>query len=175
MAISDEDKKATGDKVNKGYGILSIIFGAVMVWQGTKYMDDCPNGAADFLYVGGIVVLLVNGLAVLADFASYMAMRDGRISGKEQCCLCLIAMLRGLMAAVNLIITIWGSVVVFGAYRFWSYDEADAGKAHYCPYSPMIIAFVILIINWIMIPLMLACACLAGLCAACTKAVFSSA
>ena len=38
---------------------------------------------------------------------------------------------------------IWGSVVVFGAWATWDYDERK------CPYSPMMFAFVLLILKWV--------------------------
>jgi len=170
MAISEESRKSAGDKTNQGYGGVSIILGACMVWQGVKHGEDCPNGAAHFLYVGGIITLIVNGLGILAEVSQKIAMKDGKISGGEKCGLFLLSGMKGVMALVNLIVTIWGSIVVFAAYTFWSYAEEDIGKAHYCPYTPMVFAFAILIIQWILIPVVIGCACLATICALCAKA-----
>ena len=50
---------------------------------------------------------------------------------------------------------IWGSVVVFGAWPTWTYEDYDydfvqlGGYADYCPYSPMMFAFVLLILKWV--------------------------
>ena len=46
-----------------------------------------------------------------------------------------------------------GSVVVFGAWSTWTddYDEyiADVDNKNYCAYTPMMTAFVILILKWV--------------------------
>ena len=75
--------------------------------------------------------------------------QDGVLSGGEKCGLCLISVLKGLMGIVNLIVTVCGSIVVFSAYTYWSYAKEDAGEPQYCPYTPMVFAFVILIIQWV--------------------------
>jgi len=175
MAVSEDQKKSAGARANQGYGGLSILLGALMVWQGTKHGDDCNNGAAHFLYVGGIVILIANSLGLLAEIAHSLAMKDGVISKGEKCGLCLITIMKGMMSFVNLCVTLWGSIVVFGAYAYWTYDKEQAAEAYYCPYSPMIFAFVFLIIQWILLPFMIACACLAGMCACLAGAVKSQA
>ena len=43
---------------------------------------------------------------------------------------------------------IWGSVVVFGAYKDWTYDAEKYGD-NFCEYTPMMFAFVILILKWV--------------------------
>ena len=43
---------------------------------------------------------------------------------------------------------IWGSVVVFGAYKDWTYDVEKYGD-NFCEYTPMMFAFVFLIIKWV--------------------------
>ena len=57
------------------------------------------------------------------------------------------------MIIVQLVMLIWGSVVVFGAWATWT-DDLDAYKANmdtlnYCEYQPMIFAFSILLIKWV--------------------------
>ena len=50
---------------------------------------------------------------------------------------------------VEFVLLIWGSVVVFGAWATWTYDESDAEEPTYCPYRPMMFAFVLLILKWV--------------------------
>ena len=45
-------------------------------------------------------------------------------------------------------ILIWGSVVVFGAYKDWTYD-VEKYSENFCEYTPMMFAFVILIMKWV--------------------------
>ena len=82
------------------------------------------------------------------------------------------------MAVVDLIILIWGSVVVFGAWATWTddYDKyvSDPEKFNYCANQPMMFAFVILVIKWVLIPclvvLMCFCWCICACCfAACAS------
>ena len=44
-------------------------------------------------------------------------------------------------------VQIWASVVVFGAYSTWEYD--DKSSENFCEYTPYMFAFVILIIKWV--------------------------
>ena len=45
-------------------------------------------------------------------------------------------------------ILIWGSVQVFGAYKAWTYDPAEYSE-DFCEYTPMVFAFVVLIMKWV--------------------------
>ena len=44
-------------------------------------------------------------------------------------------------------VLIWASVVVFGAYKTWDYE--DKSSENFCEYTPFMLAFVILIIKWV--------------------------
>jgi hypothetical protein len=44
-------------------------------------------------------------------------------------------------------VQIWASVVVFGAYKTWEYE--DNSSENFCEYTPFMLAFVILIIKWV--------------------------
>merc|ERR1711971_308644 len=76
----------------------------------------------------------------------------------------------GLLPIVTLTmfaVTIWGSVVVFGPYSEWVFEEPDKSNDNYCEYTPFMFAFVVLILQWVLIPCLVAlAACLscAGLC-----------
>ena len=43
---------------------------------------------------------------------------------------------------------IWGSVVVFGAYKDWTYDIENYSD-NFCEYKPMMFDFNILIVKWV--------------------------
>ena len=66
----------------------------------------------------------------------------------------------GVMSIIDFVMLIWGSVVVFGAWATWTDDlakyNANMEELNYCQYQPMITAFSILLIMWIMIPVMIA-------------------
>ena len=75
-----------------------------------------------------------------------------------------------------------GTVVVFGSYANWTYEGGsfqntttiessnieqlkdnskyeDHTNENFCKYEPMTLAFVLLILAWVMIPLMCCCLC----------------
>merc|ERR1711910_206748 len=112
----------------------------------------CPNGAAYWLYVAGICLLVSNSINTWAKMYKKSS---------------------GVMTIVDFVMLIWGSVVVFGAWATWTYnwDEAQEDpELNYCMYTPMMTAFVLLLIKWVMIPVMIAltccCACFSAMCCA---------
>merc|ERR1712228_40966 len=180
----------------KGLSFIQIILGSIMLWCGNKYMpyvkkelpseevanatgsylpittevDPCPNGAAYFLYVAGILSLVTAGLHVLTRISYHLAMCDNHISTKEACWLLLLRMGSGVLVLADLVILIWGSVVVFGAWANWTdsylvYSD-NPGEYNYCPHQPMMFAFVILILKWVLIPCIICCAMCCALCIA---------
>eukprot|EP00090_Calanus_glacialis_P015274 TRINITY_DN24135_c0_g1_i1.p1 TRINITY_DN24135_c0_g1~~TRINITY_DN24135_c0_g1_i1.p1 ORF type:complete len:211 (-),score=52.58 TRINITY_DN24135_c0_g1_i1:59-691(-) len=173
--VTGDSKQKIQEIVNnteKGYSLLQIIFGITMIIIGVKYGDPCPNGAAFFLYVGGICLLLTNILNILSKLFLVQAVKDGKITSFETCGIWLLLAASGAMVIVDLVILIWGSVVVFGAWSSWTddYDEYAAQPEifNYCAYTPMVFAFVILLLKWILIPLMFVivfcCGCLGACC-----------
>jgi len=195
---AQEDMKTNGEKTQKGYSIIQIALGIIMLVIGLKYLppameevsedqvvsadgvktkedDPCPNGAAYYLYVAGIVLLVTNAIHILSRVSQYLAERDGKISCGEACGLGILKFGSGCMAVADIVILIWGSVVVFGAWASWTddYDEyvADPENKNYCAYEPMMYAFVILIIKWVIIPCLMVMICFCGcLCACCCAA-----
>merc|ERR1711997_119648 len=113
--------------------------------------DPCPNGAAYWLYVAGICLLVSNSINTWAKIYKKCAERDGKID----------------------------CGVEFGAWATWTDDLAkyndNMEELNYCKYQPMIFAFSILLIKWIMIPVMIAltccCVCCGAMCCACFKPV----
>jgi hypothetical protein len=83
------------------------------------------------------------------------ALRDGRISLSEAWVLAVLRLSTSGLLIADLIVVIWvlalppspvqGSVVVFGNYSSWSYT--DPASAHYCAHTPMLFAFVLLLVR----------------------------
>jgi hypothetical protein len=170
-----------GEKSQSGYSILQIVIGALMLWQGLKnnggepaYSDMCPNGAAEYLYIAGILLLVINLFGLIAVVAQKCAMKDGKISCGEQCGLNLLSFITGMMWLGDLGLAIWGSVVVFGAYSTWTYEgDNDAvdgeGNAIFCDYTCFMFAFVLLILRWCTMPFAICCGCMKLMCKGCPK------
>ena len=55
---------------------------------------------------------------------------------------------------------------MFSAYGYWSYQPADSNKTFYCDYSAFMVALVLLVLNWCLVPLYVCCGCLAFCCKA---------
>jgi len=185
-----EETKNNGQKTEKGYSAFQIILGLVMLIVGVKYKPssspsageadltnkeshDCKNDVADFLYTAGIIILVTNGVSLLTKFSKYMAEKDGKVTFGEKCGLTILSVVSLGLLIADLCILIYGSILVFGKWPHWTskYDKymSNTEKYNYCPRTPMLTAFVVLIIKWGLIPLMICimccCTCLCGLCA----------
>ena len=55
-----------------------------------------------------------------------------------------------LLATFQIITNLQGSVVVFTSYSSWTYD--DPGNDYYCHKTPMLFAFILLLIKWLLVP-----------------------
>ena len=57
------------------------------------------------------------------------------------------------MILVQCVMTIWGSVVVFGAWGSWTDDldkyNENMEDFNYCKYRPMVFAFTLLLLQWV--------------------------
>eukprot|EP00092_Neocalanus_flemingeri_P097040 GFUD01123599.1.p1 GENE.GFUD01123599.1~~GFUD01123599.1.p1 ORF type:complete len:213 (+),score=45.24 GFUD01123599.1:145-783(+) len=194
-----EEKKDNADKTQKGYSFAQIILGVIMLVIGLKHLpaategdaiattiseetaaeaplpseesDPCPNGAAYYLYVAGIVLLVANLVSIVSHISKYLAMRDGKVDCGEKCGLGILSFASFGMVIADIVMLIWGSVLVFGAWSTWTDDYATYAAApeelNYCAYQPMMTAFVILIIKWVLIPLLMALICCCGCLCAC--------
>ena len=96
------------------------------------------------------------------------AERDGNIDGSEQTCMKVINFSSGVMSIVDFAMIIWGSVVVFGAWANWTYEknenleydqsltldyeDENPEEKNFCEYTPMMTAFVILLLKWVICP-----------------------
>jgi len=184
--VTDEIKN-NGEKTQRGYSILNILLGIVMLVIGLKHLpptadpaastisevsaaseesDPCPNGTAYYLYVAGIILLVANLVGIVTKVAQYLAERDGKISCGEACGLGLLNCASGVLVVAEIVMLFWGSVIVFGAWATWTYDyekyAAAPEELNYCAYQPMMLAFVLLILKWVLIPAMVVLTCCCG-------------
>merc|ERR1712059_78230 len=134
-----------------------------------RSLDECPNGAAKYLYYAGIVTLACSVAGVIMTLFRKYAENDGKLNCLEGCGICLIGTTSGLLILVSVAILLWGSVIVFTAYPDWSHDKTYFYKKYYCHKTPFMTAFVILILNWLLLPFLVVCSCLALLCKFCKK------
>ena len=60
-----------------------------------------------------------------------------------------------VMIILDIVITIWGSAVVFGAWASWTYEKNEnenPEELNFCEYTPMMTAFVLLLLKWVIFP-----------------------
>lgn len=133
------------------YSIIKLVVGIVMTAIGFCYQNDCDNGAANWLGIAGIVVLVSSGLHLLGLLYSMYAKSDGEISCGETCVMMMNKILIGIVVIVEVVVIIWGCVVVFGAWGSWVTDDDDS--ENYCNKVPFITALSILFIQLILVPL----------------------
>jgi len=149
--------------IGLGLATAMIVVG-VQYDAGTQNNQFCKFGAVSYLYYGGILSLVANLIGILSSAAKWCAMRDGHISAGEKCALGIIGFAAFVVMICELVVLIWGSVVVFGNYADWEYEKEDAEG--FCDYTPMMFAFVLLIIKWVLMPAMILCMCLCACCCA---------
>ena len=84
------------------------------------------------------------------------AERDGKIDCREKVGMAINSFSSGVMTIVDFAMLIWGSVVVFGAYANWTDNwdiyKNDPETKNFCENTPMMTAFVILILKWVICP-----------------------
>ena len=68
-----------------------------------------------------------------------------------------------VMVILDIVMTIWGSAVVFGAWARWTYEKNENEnldleyvdenpEKNFCEYTPMMTAFVLLLLKWVIFP-----------------------
>jgi len=155
--------------------LVQCVVGIVMLSIGAVYYDDCQFDATTYLVVGGSVMLITNLLGIIAVMTP--AEWDDKLTKS----------LTPLIGLIQFCIFLWGTIVVFGHYAWWIYDEnsdadqdgtkdteeLDDEKRYYCHYTPYMFAFILLILKWVLLPCILmlccCCACLTACCACCCK------
>merc|ERR1712172_44918 len=165
-AVDDPEKKRS-----KSAGIqclFQLIIGGVMLFYGISYQDDCKNGATDFLVTGGAITIASNILPFITAIVILFAICDDHISKSESCVVKGLLYIQAFLPFMSIVVTIWGSIVIFSAYGTWTYAAEDAGLPDYCAKPPFECAFVLLILNSVAVLIMVACLCClcCALCAA---------
>jgi len=148
----------------RGFSLLSITLAAAMVAVGSLYWDEelCRFGASSYLYYGGVFSLVVNLLGLASSLAKWWALKDGKISVSERRLLWFLGVSTSIMLLADLIVVVWGSVVVFSNYASWSYT--DTTSPSYCAHTPMLFAFVLLLVKWLLIPALCLTGCISAVC-----------
>jgi len=164
-AVGEPEKKKS--KSTGSQSFLQLIIGGIMLGFGISYQDDCENGATDYLITGGAIIIAANILPFITAIVIVLAVCDDHISKSESCVIKILLFVQSCLPLVSFGVTIWGSIVVFSAYSNWTYDVEKAGLPDYCAKPPFDCAFVLLIINWVALPIMLVCLCCTMCCAAC--------
>lgn len=143
---------------------LEMGVNIAMVCVGVSYMGEeyCHFGAPTYLIVAGILSLIATSLRFFTSLHHMWAMRDGVISSGEQCCKLLMAGASILVMVCNLVVLIWGSVVIFGNYGDWT--SRNDTVPTFCAYTPMQFAFVILILKWVTLPVCVLVVCFGVIC-----------
>ena len=158
------------------YSIFEIILAILMIAIGANYYgivdgkEICPNHAAWWLLTAGLVFLGLNLINVIARIYRSCVLDQGKNSFLERCEILLIS--SAVMTIVNIVIIIWGAILVFGSYASWTdnlekytqnLEKPSPEELNYCPYTPMMTAFVILIVKFILLPALIimdtVCAC----------------
>jgi len=173
-----------GKIIGKFIEFVPLVVAVSMVWAGFQYRgeENCRNGADTYLLYGGVVNLVAILAGQVSNFCTKKAMADGIIDQTEKRNLTIMKVVGGLVALVQVVILFWGTVVVFGSYANWTYEGGsfqntttieslnieqlkdnskyeDHTNENFCKYEPMTLAFVLLILAWVMIPLMCCCLC----------------
>ena len=159
--VSSPEEKKKQQRAMIIPNIVSLLLYLPMVVVGYQNNGVCEMDAPLYLLIGGGVGLGMTLFKIVAILTPSDC--DDKI-------------VNGLMPVAGIFsigVTIWGSIVVFGAYSSWSYDKKDMGKKNdeheYCPYTPFMMAFVLLILEWVLKPFLLCCECLLA-CLSCCKA-----
>ena len=134
--------------------------------------DPCPNGASHWMYVSGILLLVTSFISGVAqvwnqNLCTCTAHPEKIVEDKnwEKWTDVVLKIIICLMYGVIFAMMIWGSVVVFGAWPKWT-DNPDVHEKdpsrNYCEKTPMVTAFVILIIMWVLFPCVFMVLCCSG-------------
>ena len=122
--------------------IVLVLLYLPMVIIGYQNNGLCENDAPLYLLIGGGTGLVMTVLKIVAILTP---------------CDCDDKFVNGLMPVAIIFdfgVMIWGSIVVFGAYASWSYDENNKDKNDdeysYCPYTPFMTSLIVLSMEWVM-------------------------
>ena len=173
----DKRFEASIEKSEFRYSILQIILAIVMIGIGASFNgkvdkeEICPNGASWWLLTAGIVLLGLNVLNVTNKIYRTNVLDHRNNSFTKRCGLEILLISSSVMTIVDVVLIIWGAFLVFGSFGSWTYNvdqyRRNMEDLNYCPYTPMMTAFVILIVKCILLPTMIILLCLCTCCVAC--------
>merc|ERR1719483_1501226 len=120
------------DKSEKGYSIIQIALGLSMLIIGMNHLppspapdsfdpavseetagpvpkesDPCPNGAAYFLFVAGIVILVTNLISIVTKISQHVVAYDGKVTCGEKCGLGLLGCASFVLGIVDTVMLFW--------------------------------------------------------------------
>ena len=157
--------------------IVQIILAIVMIGIGASFNGNvdkeeiCPNGASWWLLTAGIVLFGLNVLNVATRIYRTNVLDHRNNSFAKRCGLEILLISSSVMTIVDVVLIIWGAFLVFGSFGSWTYNvdqyRRNMEDLNYCPYTPMMTAFVILIIKLLLLPTMIILLCLCTCCVAC--------
>ena len=100
-----------------------------------------------------LITYIPTAINIWANLYIKWAMRDGRIDSCEAICVRFNRFSALAMIIVQIVMIIWGAVVVFGAWATWTDDfekySENKDDFNFCNYTPMIFAFRLLILQWV--------------------------
>ena len=145
------------------YSLVGLLQGAIMLGVGCQYLSEdegkysCPNGAAPWLFISGIMALVAHLLNILANGYRKFAVKDGKhVCGPKFLLGCGSYRFSTVsIIIVEFTIIIWGSCIVFVALPNWTDDYKEYVEDYdknYCNYTPMMTAFIVLIIKCSLLP-----------------------
>ena len=173
----DKRFEASIERSEFRYSILQIILAIVMIGIGASFNgkvdkeEICPNGASWWLLTAGLVILGLNVLNVTAKIYRTNVLDHRNNSFAKRCGLEILLISSSVMTIVAVVMIIWGALLVFGSFGSWTYNvdqyRRNMEDLNYCPYTPMMTAFVILIVKLLLLPTMIILLCMCTCCIAC--------
>ena len=173
----DKRFEASIEKSEFRYSILQIILAIVMIGIGASFNGNvdkeeiCPNGASWWLLTAGIVLFGLNVLTVTTESYRTNGLDHRKNSCAARCGFKILLISSIVMTIVDAVMIIWGAILVFGNFGSWTYNvdqyRRNMEDLNYCPYTPMMTAFVILIVKFILLPSMIIMLCLCTCCGSC--------
>jgi len=147
------------EKNKKSYlsnSLVQTAMGLSMLCVGAVHYDECAFNATTYLVVAGSVMVALNLLTILA------------ILTPCECDDKLLKFMTPVFSIAQFCIFIWGTVEVFGKYNDVIYEDFISMSSNYCDHTAYMFAFVLLLIQWVVVPIMIVicccCACFTACC-----------
>ena len=130
------------------FGIIQLPLSIAMIVIGVQYntLETCSiEEMSTVLKVMGGLLLFVAILNIMQGLGLLFC------ASEKWFTICVIASspIVFVTCIAQFGVQIWASVVVFGAYSTWEYN--DKSSEFFCEYVPFMFAFSTLIINWLLL------------------------